>query len=85
VGALDIPSLPGFATEVLVGRGNVGDLPGFPVIIDPLALARAECDHTQQHGLGERPGILEGTRGLRAFPDRVDPVHPVLRQPLGSV
>ena len=71
--------------EVLVGLGDVRDLAVLAVVIDPLALARAECDHSQQHGLGERPGILERTRGLRASPDRIDPVHPVLRRPLGSV
>ena len=81
--ASEDPSLSGFAMEVLVGLGDVRDLAGLAVVIDPLALARAECDHSQQHGLGERPGILERTRGLRSSADRIDPVHPVLRRPLG--
>ena len=39
--ALDYPSLAGFAMQVLVGLGDVRDLPGFPIVIDQLALARA--------------------------------------------
>ena len=65
--------------EVLVGLGDVGDLSALAVLVDPLALARAECHHSKQHGLGKRTGILERTGGFRAFPNRIDPVHQVLR------